>query len=622
MTANIAAKPTQKAGEAAAHVQVVTYGSRLKAVAVDLVRLSNSPSTGRTHFYASFRSIHVGCRSLPSDSAPLHFGAASPFCSATSNPRCAVPTLNWIGKDAVVRHHKEVPFRLLEADKKLSHGDPASGNLIVEGDNLHALKALLPRYAGKVKCICIDPPYNTGNEGWVYNDNVNSPEILRWLGQTVGKEAEDLSRHDKWLCMMYPRLVLLKQFLSDDGAIFVHIDDNESANLRLIMDEVFGSSNLLCSFAWEKRYAPPPDTKDFGYLHESVLAYRRSPKFQRNLLPLTSDQTGRYKNPDEDLRGPWKAMDYTCRYTADERPNLYYSIIQPNTGEVIWPKRTRVWAMSKEVHSKNELERRIWWGTKGQNSVPAMKNFLSGIQQGMMPVSLLKHENVGHTDEAAKELRALIPDVKFTPKPSRLIQYFLQIAGSANSLILDSFAGSGTTAHAVLKQNAADGGNRKFILVEMEPDICKDITAARVRRVAGGYTNAKGEKVEGLGSGFQYCRLSKDPLFDATGAVRDDVRFAQLAEFVWFAETGTGFSGKANSPLLGVHEGLAVYLLYNGILKDKSVDGGNVLTAPVLSHLPHHDGPKVIYAAASRLGGPRLQRERIVFKQTPYALDF
>jgi site-specific DNA-methyltransferase (adenine-specific)/adenine-specific DNA-methyltransferase len=208
-----------------------------------------------------------------------------------------------------------------------------------------------------------------------------------------------------------------------------------------------------------------------------------------------------------------------------------------------------------------------------------------------------------------------------TPKPTRLIDRILQIATDKNSLILDSFAGSGTTAHAVLKQNAADGGNRKFILVEMEPNICKDITAERVRRVAGGYINAKGEKVNGLGGGFQYCRLSKEPLFDATGAVRDDVRFPQLAEFVWFAETGTGFQGKASSHLLGVHDGVAVYLLYNGILKDRTVDGGNVLTAQVLALLLPHAGPKVIYAAANRLGGPRLQRERIVFKQTPYALD-
>ena len=295
-----------------------------------------------------------------------------------------MPTLNWIGKEAVEKHHKEVPFRLLEPDAALSCGPndgTDSGNLIVQGDNLHALKALLPRYAGQVKCIYIDPPYNTGNEGWAYNDNVNSPEIRNWLGETVGKEGETLDRHDRWLCMMYPRLVLLKQFLREDGAIFVSIDDNEAANLRLLMDQIFGPSNFLCAFAWEKRYAPPPDTKDFGYLHETLMAYRASGKFKRNLLALTDDQTGRYKNPDGDPRGSWKAMDYTCRYTADERPNLFYAIKQPNTGEEIWPKRTRVWAMSKEVHQRNEAEQRIWWGTTGKNSVPALKNFLSEIQR-------------------------------------------------------------------------------------------------------------------------------------------------------------------------------------------------------------------------------------------------
>jgi site-specific DNA-methyltransferase (adenine-specific)/adenine-specific DNA-methyltransferase len=436
----------------------------------------------------------------------------------------------------------------------------------------------------------------------------------------VGKEGETLDRHDRWLCMMYPRLVLLRQFLRGDGAIFVSIDDNEVANLRLLMDEVFGSRNFLCTFAWEKRYAPPPDTKDIGYLHESLMAYRASAQFQRNLLPLTEDQTGRYKNPDHDARGSWKAMDYTCRYTSDERPNLYYAIRQPNTEEEIWPKRTRVWAMSREVHERNESEKRIWWGVKGVNSVPALKNFLSEIQQGMMPVSLLKHDSVGHTDEAAKELRNLVPDVKFTPKPARLIQHLLKIASDKDSLILDSFAGSGTTAHAVLKQNAEDGGNRRFILVEMDGGIAKNVTAERVRRVAQGYTNAKGEAMPGLGGGFQFCRLSEHPLFDADGHIRTDVKFAQLAEFVWFAETGMGYMGQADSPLLGAHDGRAIYLLYNGILKDHTATGGNVLTGPVFDVLPKFAGPKVIYAAANRIGG-RAAREGITFKQTPYALE-
>jgi site-specific DNA-methyltransferase (adenine-specific)/adenine-specific DNA-methyltransferase len=511
-------------------------------------------------------------------------------------------------------------------------------NLIVQGDNLHALKALLPRYAGQVKCIYIDPPYNTGNEGWVYNDNVNSPEIRRWLGEVVGKEGETLYRHDRWLCMMYPRLVLLKQFLREDGAIFVSIDDNEVAALRLLMDEVFGASNFLCTFAWEKRYSPPPDTKGIGYLHEAVMAYRAGSKFHRNLLPLTDGQTDRYKNPDGDVRGVWQSMDYTSRYTADERTNLYYPIKQPNTGEEIWPKRTRVWAMSREVHERNAAENRIWWGSDGRKTTPRLKNFLSKIQQGMMPVSLLKHEIVGHTDEAAKELRALIPEIKFTPKPTRLIQHLLKIAGDKDSLILDSFAGSGTTAHAVLKQNTEDGGKRKFILVEIDESIAQNVTAERVKRVAQGYTNAKGEAVAGLGGGFQFCKLSKEPLFAADGQIRADVKFSALAEFVWFSETGTGHAPPlsnsyptrgegllqqhhAKSPLLGIHNGRAVYLLYNGILGDKSVDGGNVLTGAVLEMLPPHDGPRVIYAAACRLGTPRLQREGIVFKQTPYALE-
>ena len=188
-----------------------------------------------------------------------------------------MPTLNWIGKDAVVKHHKDVPFRLLEPDAALSCAAADTGNLIVQGDNLHALKALLPRYAGQVKCIYIDPPYNTGNEGWVYNDNVNSPEIRRWLGEVVGKEGETLDRHDRWLCMMYPRLVLLKQFLREDGAIFVSIDDNEVGTLRLLMDEIFGSGNFVANVIWQKKYAVANDHKTIAPMHDFVLVYQRSP---------------------------------------------------------------------------------------------------------------------------------------------------------------------------------------------------------------------------------------------------------------------------------------------------------------------------------------------------------
>lgn len=526
-----------------------------------------------------------------------------------------MPTLDWIGKKAVVNHHREVPYHLLRCDPLRSVGEEDTGNLLVQGDNLIALKALLPYYAGKVKCIYIDPPYNTGNEGWVYNDNTNSPEIRSWLGKVVGKEAEDLSRHDKWLCMMYPRLALLRDFLTDDGVIFVSIDDNEAHHLRLMMDEIFLASNYLCSFAWEKRYSPPPDTRDIGYLHETILAYRRTPKFKRNLLPLTSDQTGRYKNPDNDSRGPWQSMDYTCRYTADERPNLYYPITQPNTGESIYPKTTRVWAMSQENHEKNQSEGRIWWGSDGKKTTPRLKNFLSEIQQGMMPVSLLKHDVVGHTDEAAKELRALVPTVKFTPKPTRLIRHLIQIATDKDSLVLDSFAGSGTTGHAVLAQNKEDGGNRRFITIEMDESICQNITAQRLTRVVEGT-----EKVESLGSGFRFCTLA-EPLFDELGNIRMGVTYAELAAHVFFTETGSPIPAPATTPKLGVHDGKAVYLLFNGILGDKCPEGGNILTPEVLKGLPDHQGVKVIYGEGCALSDARLRRDNIVFKQVPYHIQ-
>ncbi|MCP5545170.1 MAG: site-specific DNA-methyltransferase [Akkermansiaceae bacterium] len=528
-----------------------------------------------------------------------------------------MPTLNWIGKDAVVKHHKEVPFRLLEADKKLSFGDPAAGNLIVEGDNLHALKALLPRYAGKVKCICIDPPYNTGNEGWVYNDNVNSPEILRWLGQTVGKEAEDLSRHDKWLCMMYPRLVLLKRFLSDDGLILVCMDENEIGNVRLLMDEIFGRFNCLGTIVWNTRNTDNRVKTYFSHDHEYILIYGGGPG--ASLEGRVIDR-GNFRNTDNDKRGPYVTDPLTGKATADERPNLHaYSMRQPGTRNVWDPDPAKGWITDEAGYEKLLAEKRIWWPPNPSSGKPRKKRFLYETSTRMPAGSFWAEFR---SQSGAKELDDILGQRLFAfPKPTAVMQRIIDHCVPPEGIVLDSFAGSGTTAHAVLKQNAADGGNRKFILVEMLPEIARGITAERVRRVAGGYTNAKGEKVEGLGGGFQYCRLSKEPLFDATGAVREDVRFAELAEFVWFAETGTGFSGRAKSPLLGIHDGVAVYLLYNGILKDRTVDGGNVLTAPVLAMLPPHDGPKVIYAAANRLGAPRLQREQIVFKQTPYALD-
>jgi site-specific DNA-methyltransferase (adenine-specific)/adenine-specific DNA-methyltransferase len=526
-----------------------------------------------------------------------------------------MPTLNWIGKDAVIRHHNEVPFRLLEPDANLSCGE-ADGNLIVQGDNLHALKALLPKYAGRVKCIYIDPPYNTGNEGWIYNDKVNAPEIKKWLGQVVGKEAEDLSRHDKWLCMMYPRLVLLKQFLTDDGVILVSLDDVESGHLRLLLDEIFGTSKRLATIIWNTRNTDNRIITHLSPDHENIFVYGVSDA--ATILGRVIDRSD-FKNADDE-RGPYVTDPLKGKATKEERPNLHaYSMKQPGTTNVWEPDPAKGWITDEKGYKKLLAEERIWWPPNPKTGWPRKKRFLSETKE-RMPASSFWPEF--KTQSGARELDDILGERVFAfPKPTALVQRVIDYCVPKDGIILDSFAGSGTTGHAVLKQNAEDGGNRKFILVEMEEKIASEITAERVRRVAGGYTDAKGKEVPGLGSGFQFCRLSAEPLFNEFGDIRDDVTFAQLADFVWFAETGVGYTGASDSPMLGIHEGRAVYLLFNGILGDRRPQGGNILTRAVLDSLPAHAGPKIIYAAATRLGSAALVREQIVFKQTPYAIE-
>ncbi|MDP1606120.1 MAG: site-specific DNA-methyltransferase [Rhodocyclaceae bacterium] len=540
-----------------------------------------------------------------------------------------MPTLNWIGKEAVVKHHKEVPFRLLEpvpelSCEKVGAGETASnstsGNLIVQGDNLHALKALLPRYAGQVKCIYIDPPYNTGNEGWVYNDNVNSPEIRRWLGEVVGKEGETLDRHDRWLSMMYPRLVLLRQFLRDDGVILMSIDGNEHRFAELLLDEIFGSTNRVETLIWKKSYGGGAKSKQVVNLHEYVLCFARN-KEKVGVIELPpSDELKRYYKFQDDkvsTRGPYRLQPLATN-SMDARPNLRYAI--SFDGEEIWPEKQWQWSKERTLAalSANEL---VIKKVRGKWSVN-YKQYLrddDGEERGSKLYSII--ESI-YTQQGTNELKAMFGDGKTFdfPKPPALVKKFVQAFTHPDSIILDSFAGSGTTGHAVIAANAEDGGNRRFILVEMDDNIARNVTAERVKRVATGYTNAKGITVQGLGGGFQFCRLSAEPLFTAEGQIRSDVTFAQLAEFVWFAETGSGYTSQGDSPLLGVHDGRGIYLLYNGILKDKSIAGGNVLTGPVFDVLPKFADPKVIYAAANRMGG-RAAREGITFKQTPYALE-
>jgi adenine-specific DNA-methyltransferase len=579
-----------------------------------------------------------------------------------------MPTLNWIGKEAVVNHHHQVPFHLLKDVPELSVGDPGSGNLIVQGDNLVALKALLPYYAGQVKCIYIDPPYNTGNEGWAYNDNVNSPLIREWLGKAVGKEAEDLSRHDKWLCMMYPRLALLKRFLRSDGSIWISMDDSEAALLRVLMDEIFGRERFIACNVWQKRYSRE-NREAIGDVHEYLLVYAMTPeRFTaiRNKVPLTEQQAKVYKNPLNDPKGRWRPIPMTAQ-AGHATPEQFYEIVAPS-GKVFRPTEGRCWSLSKATFERLRSEGKIYFGKSG-NSQPNVIRYLTEVE-GVVPWTWWPHEDVGHTDEASKELLSLFPGgtpFDTTPKPSRLLERVFQIATNPGDLILDSFGGSGTTGHAVLKINQAapENARRRFIMVEMEPKIAREVTAERVKRVAQGCTNAKGEKVEGLGGGFRFCELG-EPLFDERGQIKPSVRFADLARHVYFTETGEPLpavaagvppavepgilpGGKATvgservessgtvpggkmppstagqrpattSPLLGVCRGVGIYLLFNGILGDKSANGGNILTRAVLAQLPKFDGQKVIYCAGCLLGKDRLQAERIIVRQTPYEI--
>lgn len=524
-----------------------------------------------------------------------------------------MPTLDWIGKKAVVEHHKQVPFHLLRCNDALSVGEPGSGNLLVQGDNLLALKALLPYYAGRVKCIYIDPPYNTGNEAWVYNDNVNSPEMRDWLGRAVGKEAEDLSRHDKWLCMMYPRLALLKEFLHEDGSIWVSIDDSEVASLRLLMDEIFGRQRFIACNVWQKRYSRE-NREAIGDVHEYLMLYAKNPerfKQTRNLVSLTEEQAKIYKNPKNDPKGRWRAIPMTAQ---GYRPNQMYEIVTPK-GIAHTPPEGRCWSMIEPEFKKLLDAGRIYFGKDGK-SQPNVIRYLSEVD-GFVPWTWWPHEEVGHTDEARKEIRALLDtQTAFdTPKPTRLITRILQIATDKDSLVLDSFTGSGTTGQAVLTANEKDGGNRRFILVEMDKDICQNVTALRLSRTVRGY---KG--FNALGGGFRFCDLG-EPLFSPQGTIEEEtVSFKDLAHHVFFIATGEPLPQEADlkTALLGVSNGIAVYLLYNGILGDKSVKGGNVLTRQLLSSLPPHDGTRIIYGNGCRIGAERLRRENIIFRQIPY----
>ncbi len=553
-----------------------------------------------------------------------------------------------IGGQAVEEHHRKVPFHLLRCDGALSVGDASegSGNLLIQGDNLLALKALLPYYAGQVKCIYIDPPYNTGDESWVYNDNVNSSQIRDWLGKVVGSEGEDLSRHDKWLCMMYPRLSLLRQFLRDDGVIFVSIDEYEVGHLRLLMDEIFRAANGLGTLVWKRRSSSAMRGMPLSIDHEYILVYALDSK-QATLYGLAKSIEG---YPYKDELGWYTSTDLTVGMGKDARPGQFYPITNPRTGRVYQPNPERVWRFYPDTMKKIiEMGLIIWPDEQGgKMERPRYKTYYDPNSAKLKPISswietsstndreIAEEETeydlailtTGMNQEGGRVLQQIMSSKVFAyPKPVSLVRSLVRASTRNDDIVLDSFAGSGTTGHAVLQLNQEDGGNRRFILVEMEPDIARNITAERLRRVIEGYTwtdqRGNEKREEGLGGGLSFCALGPT-LFDAGGNIRGEVTFDELAQHVFFVETGSPLpkrkNGTLRAPLLGVHNGVAVYLLYNGVLGDKSANGGNALTRAVLESLPPHAGPKVVYGTSCRVGPERRRRANVTFKQIPYAI--
>jgi adenine-specific DNA-methyltransferase len=525
-----------------------------------------------------------------------------------------MPTLNWIGKDKVINHHMDVPYKILEHQYGFDNGEQStsetsSGNKIIHGDNLEALKALLPEYEGKINCIYIDPPYNTGNEGWVYNDNVNDPKMRKWLEKTVGKEGEDLSRHDKWLCMMYPRLKLLHKLLAKDGAIFISIDDNEQANLRLLCDEIFGGNNFVSNIVWQKRTSP--DSRlNLGAAHDFIICYSKTyvtSRQQFKLIAPSETRSKAYKNIDNDKRGPWASVDLTGQI-GHATDSQFYKIKSPS-GKIHVAPKDRCWAFAEETVTRLINENRIWFGKEG-NSKPRLKKFLSEID-GVSTWTWWSNAEVGHNQEATKELKLIFPEDAYfeTPKPSRLLDRILRLSTDRDSIILDSFAGSGTTAHAALNLNKQDGGKRKFILIEME-DYADNITAERVKRVIKGYGEDK-KAVEGTGGSFNYYELGM-PLFLDNDILNEEVGLEKIREYVWFSETRKPYKkvNEQEEHLLGVSNSSAYYFYY---FKDELT----TLDDSFLRTLKTKAEQYIIYADNCILDNSLMQKYHITFKKIP-----
>ncbi len=561
-----------------------------------------------------------------------------------------MPTLNWIGKETVINHHDEVPIHTLTHDRDRSFGtenEPlGTGNLLIEGDNLLALKALLPYYAGRVKCIYIDPPYNTGNENWVYNDNVNNPTIQRWLGKTVGALAADLSRHDKWLCMMYPRLCLLHQLLRDDGVIFISIDDNEMHHLHALMNEIFYEPNFIACLPTVMNLKGNNDEFGFAGTHEYTLCWAKNKELA---------QIGEFELDEEEVLDLWLEDDYGyykkgagLKSTGQnaprtKRPNLYYPIFVGPQNELTVIENSETSNYEKILPITDGEEMSWRWGKQKVTAEP--HNLM--VERTDSGITIFKKQRPTLGDLPTKKPKSLLYKPEYSsgngtrvlrqifgskvfdnPKPVRLLQDLVGLCTKQDDIILDSFAGSGTTGHAVLEQNREDGGNRRFILVEVDPKIAREITAVRLERVSEGYTfeqRGRLQHVYGIRGNFSYYHVGE------TFSEKQEIAFSEMAQLLFFKETGIPMAvdtvlslvegdrpsygsctadEKHQRAFLGSADGVGVYLF----------NSDDVLTEELINCLSRHDGSKIIHCGGTQLTEATLKQLGITFRQMPYNL--
>lgn len=517
-----------------------------------------------------------------------------------------MPWLEWNERNKALTEAAKAPYRLMVPNKSMSYGEE-SENMLIEGDNLEALKALLPYYAGRVKCVFIDPPYNTKSAFEHYDDNLE---------------------HSQWLSMMYPRLVILRDLLTEDGSLWVTLDDSEVHYFKVMCDEVMGRGNFIADIAWKRRDGAPNDRR-IGSTYDHLLVFAKSrvsnskktlAEESFNLMDRTEKADSQYRLYEEpfgyDERGPFRKVDSTGNAKGGRFvESLVYPVTNPFTGDIVYPRKGRCWVYKREVMEQMVADRRFFWGKDGKAGTPMRKLFKTEAKSGMTAPTIW--DDVGLNQHAAREIELLFGEKAAfdTPKPEGLMKRIFDIATNPGDIVLDSFLGSGTTSAVAHKMG------RQWIGIEMG-DHARTLCRERLVKVVDGEQGGISKDVGWQGGGgFRFYTLGPK-VFEENGSINPAVKFEHLAAHIWFVETGTPKkTTEMKSPLLGVHQGTAYYLLFNGILGDESESGGNLLTLDTLDKLPEHDGPMVIYAAGTIISKSRRDQLGIIFKKTPYDIQ-